>query len=75
MNTLEIIDRLCAVNEEQSRIIRELFAFIDEQMTVDEAVKESFAEKCRTVETESGRIDDGLRSLLARNCGKEFRDG
>lgn len=75
MTKLELIDRLCAVNEEQSRIIRELLVFIDEQLTVDEAVKERFAEKCRTVETESGYIDAGLRSLMPRNCGKEFENG
>lgn len=72
MTKLELIDRLCAVNEMQSRIIRELFIFLDEQITVDEAVKQSFAEKCRTLEAESCTIDAGLRSLLARNCGKEF---
>lgn len=56
MNNLELIDRLCAVVEMQSAIIREQAFFIEEQLTVDTAIKGEFAEK-------RNRIDGEIASL------------
>lgn len=39
MTTTELIDRLCAVVEAQSGIIRKQAFFIEEQLAVDEATK------------------------------------
>ena len=72
MTQLEIIDHLCAVTETQSRIIRELYTFIDEQLTVDEEIKKKFAEKCRTVDAEAALVESGLPLYISHSRKKEF---
>ena len=42
MNTLELIDRLCAVTAAQADIIREQAYFIENCKTIDEEVKKHF---------------------------------
>lgn len=44
MNTLELIDRLCAVTAAQADIIREQAIFIENCKTIDEEVKKQFAD-------------------------------
>lgn len=61
MTTLETIDRLCAVTSAQADIIREQAAFIEEQLTVDEEIKRSFAEKRKAVDDELDLIEYGMR--------------
>jgi len=48
MNTLEIIDRLCAVTEAQAQIIREQTFFIENCLAVDAEAKKDI---CRLAET------------------------
>ena len=45
MSDNEIIEQLCAVIGEMSAIIASQATFINEQVTVDEAVKADFAKK------------------------------
>lgn len=61
MTMLETIDRLCAVTTAQADIIREQAKFIEEQLTVDEAIKRSFAKKREAVDDELDLIEHGLR--------------
>lgn len=71
MNTLETIDRLCAVVREQADIIREQALFIEEQLTVDEATRGKFVEKREAVDSELALIEGGLPLFQLTNCGKE----
>ncbi|MBQ9229094.1 MAG: hypothetical protein IJ168_09735 [Eubacterium sp.] len=59
----EIIDRLCAVVQTQADIIREQSVFIEEQLTVDEAIKQNFADKRQAVDAEVAQIESGLSSF------------
>lgn len=52
MNSTELIDRLCAVVEEQAEIIRKQALLIEEQLAVDEEVKKQFAAQRDDVDTE-----------------------
>lgn len=52
MNNLELIDRLCAVVEMQSAIIRQQAFFIEEQLAVDTAIKGEFAEQRNKIDGE-----------------------
>ena len=61
MSNLEIIDRLCAVTQAQSDIIREQATFIEEQLTVDAEIKKQFAEKRKAVDDELDLIEYGMR--------------
>ena len=61
MNSTELIDRLCAVVEEQAKIIRMQALFIEEQLAVDEEVKKQFAAQRDDVDTEFDLIEVGLR--------------
>lgn len=61
MNSTELIDRLCAVVEEQAKIIRKQALFIEEQLAVDEEVKKQFAAQRDDVDTELDLIEVGLR--------------
>ena len=59
----EIIDRLCAVVQTQADIIREQSVFIEEQLTVDEAITHNFADKRQAVDAEVAQIESGLSSF------------
>lgn len=61
MNSTELIDRLCAVVEEQGKNIRKQALFIEEQLAVDEEVKKQFAAQRDDVDTELDLIEVGLR--------------
>ena len=61
MNRLELIDRLCAIMEMQSEIIREQETFIEEHLAVDDAVKKRYAAKRSIVETEIASLERRLR--------------
>ena len=50
MNTAEIIDKLCSITEEQSRIIREQFLFIRNCLAVDQSILEHFEGMIKPVE-------------------------
>ena len=56
MSDNEIIERLCAVVSEMSAIISTQATFIEEQITVDEAVKADFAAKLSSVNDELSEI-------------------
>lgn len=74
MSTLEILDRLCAVLEEQARIIHEQLLFIENCKTVDDAAKQHFADLREPVDTELGFLEAELRVDLRTACGKEGRN-
>lgn len=71
MNCIEIVDRLCAVIKTQAEIIREQALFIEEQETVDEAIKQKFADKQETVDAELAQIESGLSAF----SGSSLREG
>lgn len=54
MDRLELIVRLCDICEMQAAIIREQATFIEEQLSVDEAIKKRYADKRAAV---NERID------------------
>lgn len=70
MNPLELIDRLCAVTEAQSRIIREQALFIEQMKTVDAETKKQFADKRVPVDTELDLLEAGLRPYHNTGCRK-----
>ncbi len=57
MNSLETIDRLCAVVREQAEIIHAQALFIEEQQTVDAALKQEFAAQRDKVDAEISLIE------------------
>ena len=57
MNSLETIDRLCAVVREQAEIIPAQALFIEEQQTVDAALKQEFAAQRGKVDAEISLIE------------------
>ena len=63
MNSAELIDRLCAVVEEQAKIIRKQAIFIDECLDVDEEVKKQFTAQRDGIGTELDLIEVGLHPL------------
>lgn len=70
MNPLELIDRLCAVTEAQSRIIREQALFIEQMKTVDAETKKQFADKRVPVDTELDLLEVELRPYHNTGCRK-----
>lgn len=71
MNRVEFIDRICAVNERQAKIIRLQAIFIEEQCAVDEEVKRKFAAMRDEVDGELDLIEFELRPYHNTACGKE----
>lgn len=71
MNTLEIIDRLCAVTEAQAQIIREQTFFIENCLAVDAEEKKTFADLRKPVDAELDAIEIRLRPIHNTACGKE----
>lgn len=63
MTQLEIIDRLCAVVEAQSDIIRKQAFFIEEQLAVDEAIKNEFAKQRESVDNELDILELSMRPI------------
>ena len=63
MNALEIIDRLCAVVEEQASIIRDQQFLINQMSAVDEEEKRKFAEKRDAVDAELESIGNATVPL------------
>ncbi len=63
MTQLELIDCLCNIMEMQSKIIREQALFIEEQLTVDDALKREFAKKRIAVDDELDRVEYNMRSF------------
>lgn len=61
MSNIEVIDCLCAVVEMQSAIIKKQAFFIEEQLTVDDEIKESFRRECEA-------IDSKLNVLGVNQC-------
>lgn len=66
MTNLEIIERLCAVVDEQSKIIKEQATFIEEQHSVDEANKAEFAEKRAKIYAEIDEIYNGTATAISQ---------
>ncbi len=56
MNSIETIERLCAVVGKMSTIIMDQATFIEEQNTIDEAVKAEFEERRSCVDMELTEI-------------------
>lgn len=63
MTKLELIDRLCAIAEMQSRIIREQAIFIEEQISVDMALKERFAQKRNEIDSELDLLEYRMQPI------------
>ncbi len=70
MNTLETLDRLRAVVHEQADIIWQQALFIEEQLTVDEAVKNQFAARREAVDGEIALVEGGLTPLSSTGLRK-----
>ena len=66
MNSLETIDRLCAVVREQAEIIHAQALFIEEQQTVDAALKQEFAAQRGKVE----RTAERPRAISLHNAAR-----
>jgi len=60
---LELIDRLCAISEMQAKIIREQAIFIEEQLSVDSAMKEHFAKKRDEIDSELDVLEYCMRPI------------
>lgn len=75
MNTLELIDRLCAVTAAQADIIREQAIFIENCKTIDEEVKKQFADQRGTVDAELDLLEVRLRPIHNTACRKEDGNG
>lgn len=75
MNTLELIDRLCAVTAAQADIIREQAYFIENCKTIDEEVKKHFADQRGPVDAELDLLEIRLRPIHNTACGKEDGNG
>lgn len=71
MNTLELIDRLCAVTEAQAKIIREQTFFIENCLAVDAESKKKFADLRQPVDAELDVLEIRLRPIHNTACGKE----
>ena len=75
MNTLELIDRLCAVTATQADIIREQAYFIENCKTIDEEVKKHFADQRGPVDAELDLLEIRLRPIHNTACRKEDGNG
>jgi hypothetical protein len=75
MNTLELIDRLCAVTAAQADIIREQAYFIENCKTIDEEVKKHFADQRGPVDAELDLLEIKLRHIHNTACRKEDGNG
>lgn len=75
MNTLELIDRLCAVTAAQADIIREQAYFIENCKTIDEEVKKHFADQRGPVDAELDLLEIRLRPIHNTACRKEDGNG
>lgn len=75
MNTLELIDRLCAVTPAQADIIREQAYFIENCKTIDEEVKKHFADQRGPVDAELDLLEIRLRPIHNTACRKEDGNG
>lgn len=75
MNTLELIDRLCAVTAAQADIIREQAFFIENCKTIDEEVKKHFADQRGPVDAELDLLEIRLRPIHNTACRKEDGNG
>ena len=51
MSNIEVIDCLCAVVEMQSAIIKKQAFFIEEQLTVDDEIKEGFRREREAIDS------------------------
>lgn len=71
MKSLELIDRLCGVVEEQARIIREQAFFIENCKTIDEETKKKYADLREPALDELDIIEFRLRPFHNTACGKE----
>lgn len=71
MNTLEIIDRLCAVTTELARIVREQTYLIENCLAIDAETKRKFAAMREPVEAELDLIEYRLRPIHNTGCRKE----
>lgn len=60
MNSPELIDRLCAVVEEQAKIIRDQALFIENELAVEEEAKKQFAARRDDTDKELDLIETGL---------------
>lgn len=75
MNTLELIDPLCAVTAAQADIIREQAYFIENCKTIDEEVKKHFADQRGPVDAELDLLEIRLRPIHNTACRKEDGNG
>lgn len=75
MNTLELIDRLCAVTAAQAEIIREQALFIENCKTIDEETKRHYADLRGPVDAELDLLEVRLRPIHNTACGKENGNG
>lgn len=63
MSNIELIDRLCSVTSELIDIVHRQAAFIEEQLAVDDAIKQEFARARDRAEQELDIIEYDLRPL------------
>lgn len=63
MTKLELIDRLCAIAEMQSKIIREQAIFIEQQLSVDKEAKRSFAAKRDKIDSELDLLEYQMQPI------------
>lgn len=75
MNTLELIDRLCAVTAAQADIIREQAFFIENCKSIDEEAKRHYADLRGTVDAEPDLQKIKLRPIHNTACRKEDGNG
>lgn len=68
MSNLELIDRLCAVTSELSRIVREQAYFIENCLSVDAESRKHFAALREKAEAELDLIEYELRPIHNTGC-------
>lgn len=66
MTNSEHLEALCSIIRQQAAIIREQGVFIDEQLTVDEALRKYFAEQREEVSERIAQLDGALPPLPDR---------
>lgn len=71
MNSLELIDRLCAVTEAQADIIRKQAFFIENCKTIDEETKKHYADLRGPVDAELDILEFKLCPIHNTACRKE----
>lgn len=72
MTNTEIIDRLCAVVEAQSGIIRKQAFCIEQQLAIDEATRNEFARQRETVNAEIDILESGMNRFYALRKGDAY---